>query len=178
MVESQLEYKYCPKCSRPLILKVVDHGQRQICEGCGFVWYKNPVPAAGAILFSENKLLLVKRKYPPQEGLWCLPAGFMETDETPEECCIREVKEETGLDIAVTRAFRNYPGHDDPRAKVVLLIYLADIIGGKAMPGDDAVDLRFFPLDQIPEEIAFRAHVLAISDFKKYLLNADIYNEI
>jgi ADP-ribose pyrophosphatase YjhB (NUDIX family) len=144
-----------------------------ICENCGFIWYKNPIPAAGAIILSKKKLLLVKRKYPPQEGLWCLPAGFMETDETPEECCIREVKEETGLDISIVNTFRNYPGHDDPRAKVVLLIYMADIVGGTATPGDDAIELEFFSLDNIPKEIAFRAHVEAISDLKIYLRGPD-----
>ena len=135
------------------------------------------MPAAGAIILRENKLLLVKRKYPPQKNMWCIPAGFMEFDETPEDCCIREIKEETGLDIRIKSTFKNYPGHDDPRAKVVLLIYKAEVIGGNPMAGDDAVDLDFFALDKIPTDIAFEAHKMAIADLRKSLENEIYFND-
>ena len=85
------------------------------------------------------------------------------------ECCIRELKEETGLDIKITRPFWNYSGHDDPRSNAVLMMYLADVIGGTLLAGDDAFDLGFFKLDNTPPNIAFQAHHDAIADYRHYM---------
>ncbi len=163
------EYKYCPWCGSDLLIKELDGRERSACGSCDFIWYKNPIPAAGAILFKDEALLLVKRKYAPKIGDWCLPAGFMEYDESAAHCCLREVKEETGLDIEIERLFWNYKAGDDPRSMVVLVLYTANIAGGELMPGDDAIEARFFKLDELPENIAFSAHVRAIEDFRKYL---------
>jgi 8-oxo-dGTP diphosphatase len=163
------DYRFCPRCSAALEEKDLDGRKRLVCPDCDFVWYKNPVPAAGAIVYNDHGLLMVKRKFEPASGDWSLPAGFMEHDESPTECCIREIKEETGLDISINRLFWNYKAGDDPRAMVVLILYLADIVGGRLKAGDDAVEASFFPLDKLPSNIAFRAHRRAIADFMAYL---------
>jgi ADP-ribose pyrophosphatase YjhB (NUDIX family) len=168
------EFKYCPLCASGLLVKKIHNQDRSVCEDCGYIWYKNPIPAAGAIIIKDNKVLLVKRKYDPQAGDWCLPAGFMENDESPIECCEREVKEETGLDIRVEKLFWNYEAGDDPRAKVVLILYLAEITGGELIPGDDAIEARFFPLDNLPPNIAFNAHVRALNHLKMYLTSGNL----
>jgi 8-oxo-dGTP diphosphatase len=112
---------------------------------------------------------LAKRKYPPRVGYWGIPAGFLEYDESPVECCIREIREETGLEIKINRLFWSYPGHDDPRANAILTLYLAEIIGGSLSAGDDAVEVKFFGWDEIPANIAFQAHRQALADFKRFL---------
>jgi ADP-ribose pyrophosphatase YjhB (NUDIX family) len=163
------DYKFCPWCRAILIEKKLDGRTRLRCPDCDFVWYKNPVPAAGAIISDGDRLLLVKRKYAPEIGGWTLPAGFMEYDESPMECCIREIKEETGLDIKITGLFWNYKAGDDPRTMVVLILYLADMIGGELKPGDDAAEVDFFALDNLPANIAFSAHRRAIADYRTFL---------
>jgi 8-oxo-dGTP diphosphatase len=163
------DYRYCPWCSSPLEEKDFDGRKRLKCPSCDFVWYKNPVPAAGAIVYKEHGLLMVKRKFEPASGDWSLPAGFMEYDESPAECCIREIKEETGLDIRINRLFRNYKAGDDPRTMVVLILYLAEITGGRLEAGDDAAEVGFFGLEKLPSNIAFSAHRTAIADFADYL---------
>ena len=163
------DFIYCPLCANKLTEKELDHMVRAVCEGCGYIWYKNPIPAAGAFISKDNKILLVKRKYEPKANDWCLPAGFMENDESPVECCIREIKEETGLDVAIDKLFWNYEAGDDPRAKVVLILYLANIIGGELIPGDDAIEAQYFSLDDLPANIAFNAHIRALADYKHYL---------
>ncbi len=168
LVEARL-HRYCPWCASSLIKKHYDGHERLVCPNCDFIWYRNPIPASGAILQKDGDILLVKRKFPPRVGDWCFPAGFMEYDESPVECCIRELKEETGLDIKITRLFWNYAGHDDPRSNAVLLMYLAEIVGGILMAGDDALDARYFDLDNIPSNIAFQAHREAIADYRRYL---------
>ena len=62
---------------------------------------KHPVPAVGAIILKDDKILLVKRGAEPGIGKWSIPGGSMEFGETMEEAVKREVKEETGLDVEV-----------------------------------------------------------------------------
>ncbi|MCD6163668.1 MAG: NUDIX hydrolase [candidate division Zixibacteria bacterium] len=165
------EFSYCPWCSTKLIDSHIDGKNRKRCPNCDFIYYRNPIPAAGAIIEDDGKILLVKRKYPPYVGDWCFPAGFMEYGESPSQCCIREVAEETGLKIELTSSFKIYSGDDDPRYKAVLVLYIAEIIGGDFKPGDDASELQYFPFDSPPENIAFESHVRAFADYIRYKNN-------
>ena len=137
---------------------------RPTCPSCGFIWYRNPVPAAGAILVEDEHVLLVRRKYDPRAGSWCLPAGFMEAGETPEGAAVRELLEETGLIAQPTGLFGVYAGFDDPRVRTVLILYTAERTGGTLVPGDDAIDAQWFPLRALPPDIAFEAHRQALAD--------------
>jgi 8-oxo-dGTP diphosphatase len=157
--------RFCPHCGGSLMHKEVDGKKRLVCSHCGFVFYQNPVPAVGMIIPQGEKIILVRRAEEPFRGNWCLPAGFLELDETPQECAVREAKEETGLDIRVHELFGVYPGQDDPRARVVLIIYLTEIVGGQLHAGDDASDAAFFGRDGLPQHIAFASHRLAIAEY-------------
>jgi len=159
---------FCPWCSTKLVDENIDGKDRKRCPECDFIYYRNPIPAAGAILESDGKILMVRRKYPPYIGDWCFPAGFMEYDESPSRCCIREVAEETGLNLRLTGLFKIYSGNDDPRSRAVLILYLADIISGKPTPGDDASEIRFFNIDKPPDNIAFESHKRAFRDYCKF----------
>jgi len=144
-----------------------DHGQmRPTCPACGYVHYLNPVPAAGVILPGPRGVLLVRRKYDPRAGDWCLPAGFMEYGESPERCAVRELFEETGLRARLTGLFGVYAGFDDPRVRAVLILYTAERTGGRLKAGDDALDARFVPLSRLPQRIAFAAHRRALEEFR------------
>ena len=159
------DFRYCPRCSAELIKKRVDHNLRKVCPVCGFVLYRNPAPAAGVIIEKEGQILLVRRKYNPYKGDWCLPAGFIEYGESPEHCAVREVKEETNLEIKLTSLFRVYSGSDDPRVRAILIVYLGEIINGEPSPGDDASETKFFSPENIPQNIAFQSHRQALKDY-------------
>ncbi len=159
-------YQFCPRCGHALHLSVEDGKTRPRCEQCGFIHYLNPAPAVGVILEQQGKILLVQRKFEPKAGDWSLPAGFVEYDETPIETAMREVKEETGLEIAVTSLLEVYGACDDPRTRVLLVVYTGKIIGGTLVPGDDASQAQFFPLHELPENMAFSSHRAAL---KKYV---------
>lgn len=137
---------------------------RAVCDRCGFVAYRNPAPAAGVVLVESGSVLLVQRRFEPRQGMWTLPAGFVEYDEHVEECAVRETREETGLEVELEGLFGAYMAMDDPRVRVVLLLYRARRTGGVLAAGDDAIDARFFPLGGTPGEIAFRAHEQALAD--------------
>jgi 8-oxo-dGTP diphosphatase len=109
-------------------------------------------------------MLLVRRRYEPRPGDWCLPAGFMEYGESPERCAVRETREETGLRVRLRSLFGVYAGMDDPRVRAVLILYTAERTGGRLRAGDDATAARYFPLSRLPREIAFAAHRKALDE--------------
>ena len=161
-------YRFCPFCQTELDKGTFDHTERLFCpsDTCDFIHYQNPVPAAGAIVIKDGKILLVKRAHPPRIGDWCIPAGFMEWNEHPSETAIRELKEETGLEVKLTSFFEVYSGDDDPRNNAVLILYLADEVGGKLEAMDDALEVAYFGFDELPENIAFEAHIQALKDYR------------
>ncbi len=160
-------FRFCPLCGKSLVQGDKEGRVRVFCpdEQCGYVFYQNPIPAAGAVIVKEDQVLMVKRAHPPRIGWWCLPAGFMEWNEHPSQTAVREVGEETGLEIKLNSLFEIYTGKDDPRSNAVLILYLADIIGGEMQASDDALDVRFFPFSELPQEIAFESHRRALADY-------------
>lgn len=169
-------FRFCPVCATPLVEKHIEPEDkvRSVCPSCDFIHYRNPTPAAGVVLMDGSRILMVKRKYPPRVGMWTLPAGFVETGEDVAECAVRETKEETGLDVDIVRLFNVYTAMDDPRAAVVLIIYVGRQTGGALQCGDDASDARFFGLDVLPPDIAFTAHKHALTDIKAEFAQGDL----
>jgi NADH pyrophosphatase NudC (nudix superfamily) len=107
--------RFCHHCGNPLIDKYIgdEDRNRLFCTACTRVIYENPVPASAAVVLNEQEeILLVKRKIEPQKGEWCLPGGFIEMGETPEQCCLRELKEETDLDADIQRWVGNVMGRN------------------------------------------------------------------
>ncbi|MGH7730012.1 MAG: NUDIX domain-containing protein [Candidatus Eiseniibacteriota bacterium] len=157
--------RYCLRCGTRMVLRL-EHGRRRAtCPACGFIHYRNPVPAAGVILPGRQGVLMVKRKFDPAAGAWCLPAGFMEYGETPERCAVRELREETGLSARINGLFGVYAGFDDPRVRTVLILYAAVRTGGRLEPGDDATEARYFAASRLPRRIAFESHRRALAEY-------------
>ena len=108
----------------------------------------HPRVAVGAIVFKENKVLLVLRGKPPAENLWSIPGGRVKLGETLQGAAEREIKEETGLTIRAREPVctfdaveRNDKG--DIRFHYVIVDLLADYVRGELRPGDDAIDVRW-----------------------------------
>lgn len=169
---SFMGFRHCPLCGTELIPARLDGRDRLRCpdDSCGYIYYQNPVPAAGAVIVENKKILLVKRAHPPKIGWWSIPAGFMEWEEHPTETAVRELKEETGLEIQLTGFFEVYSGSDDARNNAVLILYLAERIGGELMAGDDASEVRFFGFDELPDNIAFASHRQALALYRERYL--------
>ena len=87
----------CPFCADHLVEKFCEGAMRPYCEQCNEPIYENPVPATCLVVVEKSgDLLLVKRRVEPKKGFWCLPGGFMELGESPEQGALRELREETG----------------------------------------------------------------------------------
>lgn len=120
--------------------------------------YKYPRPAVTADCVvitkeAEPKVLLIQRGADPYKGCWAFPGGFMNMDETTEQCAIRELEEETGLKVSTVRQIGAYSKVDrDPRGRTITVAYLAIIDKPAQVTGqDDAAKAEWFPLSALPE---------------------------
>jgi ADP-ribose pyrophosphatase YjhB (NUDIX family) len=163
-VHSLGPFVFCPLCSRRLEITDREEVPRRFCETCGQVFYHNPVPAAGGVIMKDDCVLLVQRRFKPRIGDWTLPAGFLEYHESPPDCAVREIYEETGLHVSTGEVFGVYWGNDDPRHTAILVLYHLEVLGGTLRPGDDALAARYFAVADLPENIAFFAHKEALVD--------------
>ena len=97
------------------------------------------VRCAGAIVFDvAGRLLLVRRGHEPSKGLWCEPSGRCEPGESAEQACVREAREETGLDVRVVR-----PVGSVQVGAYLVEDFLCELVGGTAVAGDDADQVRW-----------------------------------
>ena len=156
--------KYCPYCRAPLSYREVENRERLVCTGCNRIIYENPIPATAAVVRDEDKkILLVKRSVEPKKGMWCLPGGFVELDETPEQACLRELYEETNLTGEIDRLMGIYPGHSAVYKSVLVIGYLIGRYQGLLNAGDDCEEAGFFDVRRLPT-IAFRSHRTLLDD--------------
>jgi NADH pyrophosphatase NudC (nudix superfamily) len=100
--------RYCPQCRAEMIQQTIDNETRLGCaDQCGFVFWDNPTPVVAAIIEYEGKVLLARNaKWPPE--WFALVTGFLERGETPEQCVLREVEEELGLQGEIAEFVGNY----------------------------------------------------------------------
>ncbi len=156
-------FNICPLCGTRLIEKVIENRQRKVCSSCGWIAYDNPLPCAAAFVRnSKGEVLLVKRGVEPGKGEWGLPSGFMEIDETPEEACLRELEEETGLRGKINRLIGVY-AQDSLTYRRVLIIGYEVKAQGRPRPGSDSVEVRYFPPEDLPP-IVFLSHRRLVED--------------
>ena len=119
--------------------------------------YKYPRPAVTAdcvVITNEPqpKVLLIQRGAEPFKGAWAFPGGFMNMDETTEQCAIRELEEETGLKVTKLNQIGAYSKVDrDPRGRTITVAYLAIIDSPENVIGqDDAAKAEWFPITELP----------------------------
>jgi 8-oxo-dGTP diphosphatase len=125
--------------------------------------YERPSVTVDAVIFSvvegELKVLLIKRKNWPFEGMWAIPGGFVEIDEPLEDAAARELYEETGIGGVHLEQFYTFGQPDrDPRTRVISVAYLALVDAGQLQPraADDAADVGWFSVhDPLPVPLAF-----------------------
>ena len=119
--------------------------------------YRNPALTVDTIIVDNNRAVLIKRLNNPFKDHWAIPGGFVEYGEKVEDAAVREAKEETGLDIELTRLIGVYSDPDrDPRGHTVTVAYLAKPTGGSLKSDSDAKDAKFIALDKIKSiELAF-----------------------
>ena len=109
-----------------------------------------PVPAVGVVCLRGEEVLLIRRGTPPRQGEWSLPGGRIEPGEAATDAAIRELREETGVEARLTGLLDVVDGIFPSAGRhYVLIDYAAEWLSGEPVAGDDAVEARFVPLDQV-----------------------------
>lgn len=119
--------------------------------------YKYPRPAvtADCVVITREmhpKVLLIQRCNEPFKGCWAFPGGFMNMDETTEQCAARELEEETGMVVSELQQIGAYSRvNRDPRGRTVTVAYLVMIDVPVEVRGqDDAAQAKWFPISELP----------------------------
>lgn len=155
--------RFCAKCGGELVVRPEGGRNRDVCRDCGTIFYQNPLPVVGAVVLDEQRrVLLVERRYEPKQGMWCLPIGFAELDETVREASLRELEEEAGITGEVVALLDADSYRSAFYGELLIVTFEVRKTGGREQAGDDAADVRYFPLDELPT-LAFPANERAIA---------------
>ncbi|KAF7852347.1 hypothetical protein BT93_L0902 [Corymbia citriodora subsp. variegata] len=153
---------FCQWCGGPTKHEIPDGEEktRAICTLCGKIAYQNPKMVVGCLIEHDNKVLLCKRNIEPSNGLWTLPAGYMEIGESAAEGAIRETWEEACAEVEVLSPFVQL---DIPRIGQAYIIFLAKLRNPHFSPGPESSDCQLFALDDIPfDSLAFSSILVTL----------------
>lgn len=150
------QFKYCPKCGSNKFTE--NNFKSNKCGSCGFIYYFNISSSTIAIIINEQKELLVAtRAHEPVKGTLDLPGGFVDLDENGEEAVVREVKEETGLDVTELKYLFSIPNkymYSDFEVQTLDLVYLCTVKDTSNMKADDDVsNLQFIKLEDLNPDL-------------------------
>jgi NADH pyrophosphatase NudC (nudix superfamily) len=140
------EYVFCPLCGTRLERAQIDNRDRMKCpgEGCGFVFWDNPLPVVAAIIEHDGLVLIARNKLWP-EKMFGLVTGFLEKGESPASAVLREVKEETGLDGKIVSLVGVYPFFQ--RNEVISVYHVRT--SGEVKLGEELAEFKLLPPEKV-----------------------------
>jgi ADP-ribose pyrophosphatase YjhB (NUDIX family) len=159
------EYRFCVRCGGTLEARLIKPGEpeRLVCAQCGFVFYLDPKVAACAICMIDGGIVLLRRAIEPALGKWVFPGGFVDRGETVAGAAVRETQEEVNLRVSLTGILDAY---SYPGSQVVVIVYAAEVVGGKLQACDECLEVRTFPPEDIPwDDLAFDSTRAALRDY-------------
>jgi NAD+ diphosphatase len=141
-----MSLKHCGMCGAPLVADADEHmHQRLRCPTCSWSWYDPPVPVTLVLVTTADGQVVYTRKRTFEPGRWSVVSGFVPRGERAEDTAVREVKEETGLDVEIVRFMGThvYSG----RPEQIVIAFHARVIGGTPIAQDDIDELEIAPPD-------------------------------
>ena len=145
--------------------------QKVLMEQPGYATPKIDVRAA---VFKDGKILLVQET---TDNCWAMPGGWADVGDVPSEVAIRECKEESGFDVKPIKVIgvfdANRVGGRLEFFHAFKIIFLCELIGGKAAPSDETLDVRFFDLNELPALSLNRTNEKHLNELKLHLKNSE-----
>jgi ADP-ribose pyrophosphatase YjhB (NUDIX family) len=149
--------RFCSHCGSDRIALAIPEGdtlQRFVCAECRTIHYQNPKIVVGCLPEWDDRVLLCRRAIEPRHGLWTLPAGFLENNETLHAGAERETLEEARARVEIGAL---YTMISLPQISQVYVMFLARLVDLDFGPGHESLEVRLFHEDEIPwEALAFR----------------------
>lgn len=148
--------KFCSECGNTVVHRIPegDNLPRFICEYCDIIHYQNPKIVVGCLPVWKDQILLCKRAIEPSYGLWTLPAGFMENQESLEEAALRESHEEANANLEIENI---YSIISLPHINQIYVLYRAKLLDLDFYAGTESLDVQLFNEEDIPwEQLAFK----------------------
>ena len=156
---------YCVRCGAPLVVKRIEGRELLACQNDDFVLWRDPKVAAAVVVEADGGILLGSRAIEPGYGLWCLPGGFVNDDESPAEAVVRECHEEIGAAVEVESVLDVYHGPKTTAPSIVVIAYRGRVAAGeKIAAGEEMLEVGVFRLDALPP-IAFPSHRQALARY-------------
>ena len=154
--------RFCTQCTGPLELRHLDDERwpQPVCPRCGHIEWQNPKPTVAVLITRDapggTQVLLARRCIEPYKGCWDCPGGFIDPDEHPEAALRRECREELAVEIDIRRLVGIFMDrYGDGGEHTLNIYYEAAINSGHLTPGSDVSEIGWFPLDAVPEPLAF-----------------------
>lgn len=157
--------KFCSECGKAVVHRVPegDNLSRYICEHCDLIHYQNPKLIAGCLPVWKEQILLCKRAIEPSYGLWTLPAGFMENQETLEQAALRESHEEANANLEIENI---YSIISLPHINQIYVLYRAKLLDLDFYAGPESLDVQLFNEEDIPwQQLAFKTIEMTLKHF-------------
>lgn len=159
---------YCKQCGQMLPPPPAPPAHL-VCPFCGCTVYQNPAPCVSVLVVSEHQVLLGQRgRVAIRPGLWCLPCGHIERDESFVAAARREVREETGLEIRPVSIINVASNHFADNMHSLVVVLLAVPLTEHVCAGDDLVEAGWFPLEGPFPDMAFQADLHIIRQYRRY----------
>ncbi|MDM8545162.1 NUDIX hydrolase [Candidatus Venteria ishoeyi] len=153
-----LNINYCSYCGADQLAEEIPAGDnmpRIVCSQCGSIHYQNPKIVAGCLVTWQDQVLLCRRAIEPRYGLWTMPAGFMENNESIEEAACRETFEEAQARVTLDGLYGFY---SIPRISHVYVLFRGHLDKQEFGPGSESLEVKLFSEAEIPwDDLAFNA---------------------
>ena len=154
---------FCIQCGAPLEVRVIEGREHEVCPQDGFVLWHDPKVSVSVVVVAGGKVVLGRRGIEPGYGLWCLPGGFVNDDESPFEAAVRECREEISVAVEIDGLLDVYHSAKTTAPSLVIISYRATLAAGETpAPGDEMLEVGPFRLDELPP-IAFPSHRQALA---------------
>ncbi|MGI9028117.1 MAG: NUDIX hydrolase [Candidatus Saccharimonadales bacterium] len=158
---------YCPECAGKLAPE--EHGWPTCPEG-HFTKYPTPVAATLALVRNDDQYLVIRRSHAPRKGYWDLPGGFVEPGESALDTLIREIREETGLEVEEAKLLGTYPSvYGETGSRTLATGYVFDSIGREVALSEENDKYMWCGLNDMPE-LAFEDCTQAVKDLQQLLV--------
>ena len=130
-----------------------DSLERAVCDQCGHIQYVNPKIVVGCLPVYGERILMCKRAIEPRLGLWTLPAGFMENNESAAEGAAREAMEEANARVEIEDLYTVY---SIPHISQVYMMFRARLLDRDVAPGIESLEVKLVTEEEIPwDQLAF-----------------------